>query len=64
MFEVAVGDVSGRVGERDQARLDRCRKGVSPHVGFAVTVEVHSAHPWLGSISRTKEGRILWDDFR
>ena len=62
VLQVAVGDGPGRVVGGDNVGLDVRRKRQSPQVGLESVVKEDTAHPSLGSISRSEVGRSLGDD--
>ena len=62
MFQVTVGDGSGRVGGGYDGGLDIRREGHSPQVGLSNMVEEDTTHAGLGSIRGTEESGSLGDD--
>lgn len=63
IFQVAVGDVAGRVVGRHEGGLDVVRKREAPVVAAAGVVEVHAAHALSSSIGGAKEQRELGHKF-
>ena len=62
VFQVAVGDGACRIGGGHNGVLDVEGKGLPPEVGLTSVVKEDTAHPSLGSIRGTIEGRSLGDD--
>jgi hypothetical protein len=63
LFEVAVGDSSGRICLRHELGLDVVREWKSPDVPLPRGIEVDSSHADFGRVSCPNEGRSLGNHF-
>jgi hypothetical protein len=64
LFKITVGDVTGAIRGRDNARLDIRREGGLPQSGGVPRGKHNATHPCLGCIHRANHRGIIGHNFR